>query len=148
MLPIMVTTRAGHAKWTSAELDYDDGKNHGMYLGDVKTRVTEQATMQCANLAGAKAKEWVEMNLNPPPPFESDDDGGDEVDNSGDKFESDDDNKTIPFVVDGLDKVEEGEDMMTHMETRLFLPLKLKRVIQSCPGEPRKRRMIGSSQRN
>jgi hypothetical protein len=81
-----------------AELDDDDGKNHGMYLEDydkiknhglsledVKRRVTEQALMQCDNPSSAWAKEWVEMNLNPPPPFESDDDGGDEVDNFEDK---------------------------------------------------------------
>jgi hypothetical protein len=31
----MVTTRAGHAKMTSAELDDDDGDNLGMYLHDL-----------------------------------------------------------------------------------------------------------------
>jgi hypothetical protein len=32
----MVTTRAGHAKKKSgAELDDDDGDNHGMYLEDL-----------------------------------------------------------------------------------------------------------------
>ena len=85
----MVTTRAGHAKKISgAELDDDDGDNHGMYLEDlfdngtnhglsledVQARAIEQALMQCANPSGALAKACIESILNPPPPFESDDD--------------------------------------------------------------------------
>jgi hypothetical protein len=85
----MVTTRAGHAKKISgAELDDDDGDNHGMYLEDlfddetnhglfledIQERAIEQALMQCANLSGALAKACIESILNPPPPFESDDD--------------------------------------------------------------------------
>ena len=88
----MVTTRAGHAKKISgAELDDDDVDNHGMYLEDlfdngtnhgssledVQERAIEQALMQCANPSGALAKACVESILNPPPPFESDDDGVD-----------------------------------------------------------------------
>ena len=63
----MVTTRAGHAKQKlGAELDDDDGDNHGMYLEDlfddgtnhglsledVQARAIEQALMQCANPSG------------------------------------------------------------------------------------------------
>jgi hypothetical protein len=85
----MVTTRAGHAKKISgAELDDDDGDNHGMYLEDlyddetnhglsfedIQERAIEQALMQCANPSGALAKACNESILNPPPPFESDDD--------------------------------------------------------------------------
>ena len=85
----MVTTCAGHAKkiW-GAELDDDDGDNHGMYLEDlfdyetnhglsledIQERAIEQALMQCANPSGALAKACIESILNPPPPFESDDD--------------------------------------------------------------------------
>ena len=85
----MVTTRAGHAKKISgAELDDDDVDNHGMYLEDlfdngtnhgssledVQERAIEQVLMQCANPSGALAKACIESILNPPPPFESDDD--------------------------------------------------------------------------
>ena len=86
----MVTTRAGHAKKKSgAELDDDDdGDNHGMYVEDlfddetnhglslheIQARAIEQALMQCANPSGALAKACIESILNPPPPFESDDD--------------------------------------------------------------------------
>ncbi len=60
----MVTARAGHAKKKSgAELDDDDGDNHGMYVEDlfddetnhglslhkILARAIEQALMQCAN---------------------------------------------------------------------------------------------------
>ena len=39
----MVTTRAGHAKKISgAELDDDDGDNHGMYLEDLFDDGTNQ----------------------------------------------------------------------------------------------------------
>ena len=86
----MVTTRAGYAKkLLGAELDDDDGDNHhGMYLEDlfddetnhglslkdIQERAIEQALMQCANPSGALAKACIESILNPPPPFESDDD--------------------------------------------------------------------------
>jgi hypothetical protein len=78
----MVTTRAGHAKKISgAELDDDDGEdlfddetNHGLSLEDIQERAIEQALMQCANPSGALAKACIESILNPPPPFESDDD--------------------------------------------------------------------------
>ena len=85
----MVTTRAGHAKKKSgAELDDDDGDNHGMYVEDlfddetnhglslheIQARAIEQALMQCANPSGALAKACIESILNPPPPFESEDD--------------------------------------------------------------------------
>jgi hypothetical protein len=85
----MVTTRAGHAKKKSgAELDDDDGDNHGMYVEDlfddetnhglslheIQARAIEQALMQCANPSGALAKACIESILNPPPPFESSDD--------------------------------------------------------------------------
>ena len=85
----MVTTRAGHAKKISgAELDDDDGDNHGMYLEDlfddgtnhglsledVQAPAIEQALMQCANPSGSLAKTCIESILNPPPTFESDDD--------------------------------------------------------------------------
>ena len=65
----MVTTRAGYAKkLLGAELDDDDGDNHGMYLEDlfddetnhglsledIQERAIEQALMQCANPSGAK----------------------------------------------------------------------------------------------
>ena len=86
----MVTTRAGYAKkLLGAELDDDDGdNNHGMYLEDlfddetdhglslkdIQERAIEQALMQCANPSGALAKACIESILNPPPPFESDDD--------------------------------------------------------------------------
>ena len=85
----MVTTRAGHAKKIlGAELDDNDGDNHGMYLEDlfddetnhglsledIQERAIEQALMQCANPSGALAKACIESILNPPPPFESDDD--------------------------------------------------------------------------
>ena len=85
----MVTTHAGHAKKKSgAELDDDDGDNHGMYLQDlfddginhglsledVQARAIERALMQCANTSSALAKACIESILNPPPPFESDDD--------------------------------------------------------------------------
>ena len=85
----MVTTRAGHAKKLSgAELDDDDGDNHGMYiedlfddgtnhglsLEDVQEHAIEQALMHCANPSGALAKACIESSLNPPPPFEYDDD--------------------------------------------------------------------------
>jgi len=85
----MVTTRAGLAKKKSgAELDDDDGDNHGMYVEDlfddetnhglslheIQARAIEQALMQCANPSGALAKACIESILNPPPPFESDDD--------------------------------------------------------------------------
>ena len=83
----MVTTRAGHAKKISgAELDDDDGDNHGMYLEDlfgddhginhglsledVQERAIEQALMQCANPSGALTKACIESIFNPPPPFE------------------------------------------------------------------------------
>ena len=85
----MVTTRAGHAKkiW-GAELDDDDSDHHGMYLEDlfddetnhglsledIQERAIEQALMQCAYPSGALAKACIESILNPPPPFESDDD--------------------------------------------------------------------------
>ena len=84
----MVTTRAGHAKKKSgAELDDDDGDNHGMYVEDlfddetnhglslheIQARAIEQALMQCANPSGALAKACIESILNPPPLFESDD---------------------------------------------------------------------------
>jgi len=64
----MVATCAGHAKKTSAELDDDDGDNHGMWyledlyddgishglsLEDVKACATKQALMQCANPSSA-----------------------------------------------------------------------------------------------
>ena len=85
----MVTTHAGHAKKISgAELDDDDGDNHGMYLEnlfddetnhglfleDIQERAIEQALMQCANPSDALAKACIESILNPPPPFESEDD--------------------------------------------------------------------------
>ena len=85
----MVTTRAGLAKKKSgAELDDDDGDNHGMYVEDlfddetnhglslheIQARAIEQALMQCANPSGALAKACIESILNPPPPFESEDD--------------------------------------------------------------------------
>jgi len=88
----MVTTRAGYAKkLLGAELDDDDGDNHhGMYLEDlfddetnhglslkvkdIQEGAIEQALMQCANPSGALAKACIESILNPPPPFESDDD--------------------------------------------------------------------------
>jgi hypothetical protein len=85
----MVTTRAGHAKKISgADFDDDDGDNHGIYLEDlfndetnhglslkdIQERAIEQALMQCANSSGALAKACIESILNPPPPFESDDD--------------------------------------------------------------------------
>jgi hypothetical protein len=85
----MVTTRAGHAKKISgAELDDDDGDNHDMYLKDlfddetnhglsledIQERAIEQALMQCANPSSALAKACIESIINPPPPFESDDD--------------------------------------------------------------------------
>ena len=64
----MVTTRAGHAKKKSgADLDDDDGANHGMYLEDlfddgtnhglsledVQARAIEQRLMQCGLAGGA-----------------------------------------------------------------------------------------------
>ena len=85
----MVTTRAGYAKkLLGAQLDDDDGDNHGMYLEDlfddetnhrlslkdIQEHAIEQALMQCANPSGALAKACIESILNPPPPFESDDD--------------------------------------------------------------------------
>jgi hypothetical protein len=85
----MVTTCAGHAKKISgADFDDDDGDNHGIYLEDlfndetnhglslkdIQERAIEQALMQCANPSGALAKAFIESILNPPPPFESDDD--------------------------------------------------------------------------
>jgi hypothetical protein len=83
----MVTTRAAKKK-SGAELDYDDGDNHGMYLEDlfddetnhglslqeIQARAIEQALIQCANPSGALAKACIESILNPPPPFESEDD--------------------------------------------------------------------------
>jgi len=95
----MVSTRAGHAKKKSgAELDDDDGDNHAMYLEDlfddgtnhglsledVQARAIEQALMQCANPSGAFAKACIESILNPPPPFESDDD---EVDHDANDYQ-------------------------------------------------------------
>ena len=90
----MVTTRAGYAKkLLGAQLDDDDGDNHGMYLEDlfddetnhglslkdIQEHAIEQALMQCANPSGALAKACIESILkspilNPPPPLESDDD--------------------------------------------------------------------------
>jgi len=86
----MVTTRAGHAKKKSgAALDddddgdnhgmyledlFDDGTNHGLSLEDVQARAIEQRLMQCADRSGALTKACIESILNPPPPFESDDD--------------------------------------------------------------------------
>ena len=85
----MVTTRAGYAKkLLGAQLDDDDGDNHGMYLEDlfddetnhglslleIQARAIEQALMRCANSSGALAKACIESILNPPPPFESEDD--------------------------------------------------------------------------
>ena len=103
----MVTTRAGHAKKKSgAELDDDDdGDNHGMYLEDlfddetnhglslkdIQERAIEQALMQCANPSGALAKACIESILNPPPPFESDDD---EVDHDAHDYQD----KSIDLV--------------------------------------------------
>jgi len=55
----------------------DDGTIHGLSLEDVQARAIEQALMQCANPSGALAKACIESILNPPPPFESDDDGVD-----------------------------------------------------------------------
>jgi len=95
----MVTTRAGHAKKKSgAELDdddgdnhgmyledlFDDGTNHGLYLEDVQARAIEQALMHCANPSGALVKACIESILNPPPPFESDDD---EVDHDAHNYQ-------------------------------------------------------------
>ena len=83
-----MTTRAGHAKKISgAELDDDDGDNHGMYLEDlfkdetnhglsledIQARAIEQVLIQCANPSGALAKACIESILNPHPPFDSDD---------------------------------------------------------------------------
>ena len=94
---IMVTTCADHGNNTLAELEAsakeyhhppspdDDGKNHGLSFEDVKKCVTEQALQQCHNPTGAWAKEWVEINLNPPPLFESDNNGIDEDHNSKDE---------------------------------------------------------------
>ena len=80
----MVTTRAGYAKkLLGAELDDDDGDNHGMYLEDlfddgtnhglsledVQARAIEQRLMQCADCSGALAKACIESILNPPPPL-------------------------------------------------------------------------------
>ena len=48
-----------------------------------KARAIEQALMQCANPSGALAKACIESILNPPPPFESDDD---EVDHDQTNF--------------------------------------------------------------
>ena len=94
----MVTTRAGNAKKISgAELDdddgdkhgmcledlFDNGTNHGLSLEDVQARAIEQALMQCANPSGALAKACIESILNPPPPFESDDD---EVDHNAREY--------------------------------------------------------------
>ena len=91
----MVTTRAGHAKKKSGvELDDDDGDNHGMYVEDlfdnetnhglslheIQAHAIQQALMQCANPSGALAKACIESILNPPPPFESEDDGDNSVD--------------------------------------------------------------------
>ena len=95
----MVTTSAGQTKKTSAELDDDDGDNLGMYLEDlfdngtnnglslvdVQTRDIERALMQRANPSGALAKACIESILNPPHPFESDDDGVDDAHDSRDK---------------------------------------------------------------
>ena len=76
----MVTTRAGYAKkLLGAELDDDDGDNHGMYLEDlfddgtnhglsledVQARAIEQRLMQCADHSGALAKACIESILNP-----------------------------------------------------------------------------------
>jgi len=86
----MVTTGTGHAKKKSGAAldDDDDGDNHGMYLEDlfnngtnhglsledVQARAIEQRLTQCADRSGALAKACIESILNPPPPFESDDD--------------------------------------------------------------------------
>jgi hypothetical protein len=53
---------------------FDDGINHGLSLEDVQARAIERALMQCANTSSALAKACIESILNPPPPFESDDD--------------------------------------------------------------------------
>ena len=106
----MVTTRAGHAKKIlGAELDDDDGDNHGMYLEDlfgdgtnhglssledVQARAIEQALMQCANPSGALAKACIESILNPPPPFESSDD--DEVVTNVTKYTPPNTDETLP----------------------------------------------------
>jgi hypothetical protein len=52
---------------------FDDETNHGLSLEDIQERAIEQALMQCANPSGALAKAYIESILNPPPPFESDD---------------------------------------------------------------------------
>ena len=53
---------------------FDDETNHGLSLQEIQARAIEQALMQCANPSGALAKACIESILNPPPPFESDDD--------------------------------------------------------------------------
>ncbi len=55
---------------------FDDETNHGLSLKvkDIQEGAIEQALMQCANPSGALAKACIESILNPPPPFESDDD--------------------------------------------------------------------------
>jgi hypothetical protein len=53
---------------------FGDETNHDFSLEDIQERAIEQALMQCANPSGALAKACIESILNPPPPFESDDD--------------------------------------------------------------------------
>jgi hypothetical protein len=53
---------------------FNDETNHGLSLKDIQECAIEQALMQCANPSGALATACIESILNPPPPFESDDD--------------------------------------------------------------------------
>ncbi len=93
----MVNTCADHAKKKLVELVaaaneyhhppyyYKDVDNHGLPFQEVKRCFIEQALQQFHARNCPVAKAWVEMNLNPPPPFESDDDGRNEVHGSGDQ---------------------------------------------------------------
>ena len=85
-----MTTHEDHAKKKPVELAaatkeyhcpplyYHHFDNHGLPFEEVKRCIIEQALQQFHDRNCPMAKAWVEMNLNPPPPFESDDGGGDE----------------------------------------------------------------------
>jgi hypothetical protein len=93
----MVTTHVDHVKKKPVELAaaakeyhhppsyYHDVDNHSLPFEEVKCCFFEQAIQLFYDRNCPMAKAWVEMNLNPPPPFESDDDGEDEVHGSRDK---------------------------------------------------------------
>ncbi len=125
----MVTTRADRVKNKSKEIvtsakEYDhppsyyhDVDNHSLPFEEVKGRNLQQALQKCNDRNGPLAKAFIDMITNPPPWFESDDDGRDEVHNGGDK------------VVDPVPRKNETEYTPPNTDQTFPVPTAVKAII-------------------